>query len=72
MDRHYIEGITRQAIVQAHEKDLEIQSKYDVHFLTYWFDEPRCTGFCLVDAARTCYGLLEMVNSGNDQQTVSE
>jgi len=50
MDRHYIEGITRQVIVQAHEKDLEIQSKYDVHFLTYWFDEPRCTGFCLVDA----------------------
>jgi class 3 adenylate cyclase len=50
MDRHYIEGITRQVIVEAHEKDLEIQSKYDVHFLTYWFDEPRCTGFCLVDA----------------------
>jgi len=50
MDRHYIEGITRQVITQAHEKDLEIQSKYDVHFLTYWFDEGRCTGFCLVDA----------------------
>ena len=48
MDRHYIEGATRHAIGNAHEKDLEIQSKYGVHFLTYWFDEPRCTAFCLI------------------------
>lgn len=50
MDRHYVEGATRHAIVNAHEKDLEIQGKYDVHFLTYWFDELRCTAFCLVNA----------------------
>lgn len=50
MDRHYVEGATRHAIVNAHEKDLEIQSKYGVHFLTYWFDELRCTAFCLVNA----------------------
>jgi len=48
MDRHYIEGATRHAIGNAHDKDLEIQSKYGVHFLTYWFDEPRCTAFCLI------------------------
>lgn len=48
MDRHYIEGATRHAIANAHEKDLEVQGKYGVHFLTYWFDEPRCTAFCLI------------------------
>ncbi len=50
LDRHYIENITREVIADAHEKDLEIQGKYGVNFLTYWIDEPRCTTFCLVDA----------------------
>jgi class 3 adenylate cyclase len=50
MDRHYIEDGTRHAIANAHEKDLEIQHKHGVQFLTYWFDEERCTTFCLVDA----------------------
>jgi class 3 adenylate cyclase len=51
MDRHYnIEGATRHAIALAHEKDLKIQEKYGVQFLTYWFDEKRGTTFCLVDA----------------------
>ena len=50
MDRHYIEGATRHTIANAHEKDLAIQSKYGVNFLTYWFDEARSTAFCLVEA----------------------
>jgi class 3 adenylate cyclase len=50
MDRHYIVGATRHAIANAHEKDLAYESTYGVHFLTYWFDEARCTAFCLVDA----------------------
>ena len=50
MDRHYIEGATRHTIANAHEKDLEVQSKYGVNFLTYWFDEARSTAFCLVEA----------------------
>ena len=48
MDRHYIEGATKSAVAQAHNKDLAIQEKYPVKFLTYWFDEPRCTSFCLI------------------------
>ena len=48
MDRHYIEGATKIAVTQAHNQDLEIQERYPVQFLTYWFDEPRCTAFCLV------------------------
>jgi class 3 adenylate cyclase len=50
MDRHYVEGATRHALANAHEKDLERQGKYGVRFLTYWFDEARSTAFCLVDA----------------------
>ena len=50
MDRHYIEGATRHAIADAHQKDLALQDKYHVKFLTYWFDEMRCTAFCLIEA----------------------
>src|SRR5258708_20046942 len=48
MDRHYVEGATRAAVTAAHELDLAVQEKYKVQFLTYWFDEPRCTAFCLI------------------------
>jgi len=50
MDRHYIEDATRQTIAIAHEKDIEIQDKHNCKFITYWFDDERHTGFCLVDA----------------------
>ena len=50
MDRHYIEGATRHAIADAHQKDLALQDKYRVKFLTYWFDEMRSTAFCLIEA----------------------
>lgn len=50
MDRHYVEGATRHAIADAHQKDLALQDKYHVKFLTYWFDEMRSTAFCLIEA----------------------
>jgi class 3 adenylate cyclase len=50
MDRHFVQDATRRGIADAHERDLAIQDKYGVQFLTYWFDEARHTGFCLVDA----------------------
>lgn len=50
MDRHYVEGATHHAVANAHEKDLYLQDKYRLKFLTYWFDELRSTAFCLVDA----------------------
>ncbi|MGH7795895.1 MAG: nickel-binding protein [Candidatus Binatia bacterium] len=50
MDRHYIEGATRHAVSDAHQKDLALQDKYHVKFLTYWFDEMRSTAFCLIEA----------------------
>ena len=50
MDRHFIQGATPQATAKAHEKDLLVQDKYGVRFLTCWFDEQRSTAFCLVDS----------------------
>ena len=50
MDRHYVEGATRHALADAHQRDMALQDKYHVKFLTYWFDEMRCTAFCLVEA----------------------
>ncbi len=50
MDRHYLYGMTPAHVADAHRKDLEIQDKYGVKYLTYWYDSERCTGFCLLDA----------------------
>ncbi len=51
MDRHDVQGVTLEELAQAHQKDLEIQDKYGVKYLTYWYDEQRGTTFCLVDAS---------------------
>jgi class 3 adenylate cyclase len=50
MDRHNTVDATREVIAAAHEKDLAIQGKYGVRFITYWLDEVRSAVFCLVDA----------------------
>lgn len=42
--------MTSADIAEAHRKDLEVQSRYGVRFLTYWFDAERGSGFCLIDA----------------------
>jgi len=50
MDRHYIEGATRHAVAHAHQLDLAVQEKYHLKFLTYWFDDARCSAFCLIES----------------------
>ena len=50
LDRHDMSGLTAADIAEAHRKDLEIQDDYGVNFITYWFDESRGTGFCLIEA----------------------
>ena len=50
LDRHDMSGLTAADIAEAHRKDLEIQADYGVNFITYWFDESRGSGFCLIDA----------------------
>jgi len=50
LDRHDLKGLTAADIAEAHRKDLEVQDRYGVRFLTYWFDESRGTAFCLINA----------------------
>ncbi len=50
MDRHELAGTSAADIAEAHRKDLDIQDRYGVKFLTYWYDPRRGNAFCLVDA----------------------
>ena len=50
MDRHYMEGATKNTVELAHEQDMIIQGKYGIDIKTYWFDEERHTAFCLIEA----------------------
>ncbi len=31
-----VDGLTTEAVAGAHQRDLELQSKYGVKYLTYW------------------------------------
>ena len=51
LDHHeHVEGLTEQAIADAHMKDLEAQEKYGVNYIKYWFNEEKGEVFCLVEA----------------------
>ena len=51
MDVHNkVDGLTAEAVAGAHQRDLEVQEKYGVHYEKYWFDEASGKVFCLVDA----------------------
>jgi AraC-like DNA-binding protein len=50
MDRHEVPGVTGADVATAHQKDLEVQARYECRALTYWFDEARSVAFCLVEA----------------------
>lgn len=45
-----IEGLTGDAVGDAHEKDLRVQKKHGVNYLKYWYDEGTGKVFCLVEA----------------------
>jgi hypothetical protein len=47
---HKIDGLKSEALAHAHQKDLEVQHKYGVSYLRYWFDEGTGKVFCLVHA----------------------
>ena len=50
LDRDDMVEESAEGVAGLHVKDLEIQDKYGVKFLTYWYDAERRTTFCLVDA----------------------
>jgi len=50
MDRHEPTHVTLEDVIQAHNRDLAVQGKYGVRYLTYWFDPANGSVFCFVDA----------------------
>jgi len=51
MDIHeHVDGLTAEAVAQAHQRDLQVQERYGVEYRRYWFDEGSGTVFCLVAA----------------------
>jgi hypothetical protein len=67
MDRHEAPGATAADFAAAHVRDLEVQESFGVRFITYWFEEEACSGFCLVEgpdkesveaAHRAAHGML--------------
>jgi Protein of unknown function (DUF4242) len=48
LDVHTVpQGITTEALLEAHAKDLAVQTKYGVRFLKYWYDAAMGRVFCL-------------------------
>ena len=64
IDHHRgVEGLTAEAVADAHRKDEEIQDQYGVKYLKYWFNEKTGEVFCLADAPnkavhREAHGLM--------------
>lgn len=51
MDVHKnVKGLTKEAVADAHRKDLETQGKHGIEYLQYWYNEEEGTVFCLVRA----------------------
>lgn len=51
MDFHELpEGFTAAEVAEMHQSDLKVEHKYNCRNLTYWCDEQRRTGFCLIEA----------------------
>jgi hypothetical protein len=51
MDHHkHVEGLTAEAVADAHRKDEEIQDEYGVKYLKYWFNDQTGEVFCLAEA----------------------
>jgi len=49
LDRHKTPGAKAADIAAAHELDLAVQDKYQVRYVTYWFDEDEGSVFCLAE-----------------------
>ncbi|MGH2788625.1 MAG: DUF4242 domain-containing protein [Actinomycetota bacterium] len=51
MDVHRnLDGLTAEAAARAHQADIDIQARFGVRYLRYWFSEDEGTVFCLGEA----------------------
>ena len=51
MDVHRnVEGLTAEAVADAHRQDLEVQDMHGVKYHRYWYNEETGEVFCLAEA----------------------
>ncbi len=50
MDIHDLPGVTADAVVEAHLKDLKVQAKHGVSYHKYWVNEKKGKVYCLCNA----------------------
>ncbi len=51
MDEHRkVEGLSAEAVADAHRRDVEVQDRHGVKYHQYWFNEDEGRVFCLVEA----------------------
>ncbi len=51
MDVHRnVEGLSAEAVADAHKKDLEVQDQHGVKYHRYWYNEETGMVFCLAEA----------------------
>ena len=61
MDIHYkIAGLTAEGVHEAHRRDLEVQNKYGVQWLNYWFSVDTGRTYCMyvapdAEAGEACH-----------------
>ncbi len=81
MDRHDVPGMTAVDVAAAHMQDLEVQDRFGVRFVTYWFEEDADSAFCLIEgpdaevveaAHRAAHGLVPSNVIEVDQASVRD
>ncbi len=51
MDIHeHVDGLTADAVAEAHRRDLETQKEHGVKYQRYWYNDDTGQVFCLVEA----------------------
>jgi len=51
LDRHEMpDEVTAEHVAEMHQMDLKVQHEFGCRGFTYWFDEKRKSGFCLIES----------------------
>jgi class 3 adenylate cyclase len=50
LDRHDLPDVSAEDVANAHARDVEVQGKYGVRYVSYWLDYERQHAFCLVES----------------------
>jgi hypothetical protein len=68
-----VDGLTGEGAAAAHQLDLQVQSKYGVNYIRYWYDEGTGKVFCLVHApSREAAAAVHRESHGNVADEIIE